>query len=68
MTLGASKIPFTELNELLMALKPYGSNSVVLPPADLSTLQDLYDRTVKLNELTEFVIHRAAMPRIKRTR
>lgn len=65
---GTSKVVFSELNDLLMALKPYGPNSTILPPQDMKTFQDLYDRTVQLNDSTEFVIHRAAMPRIKRAR
>jgi hypothetical protein len=36
--------------------------------SDLQLLQEIYDKTVELNESTEFIIHRAAMPRIKRVR
>jgi hypothetical protein len=51
-----------------VSIKPYGSITNVLPMSDLQLLQEIYDKTVELNESTEFIIHRAAMPRIKRVR
>lgn len=62
------KVPFSELNDFLVSIKPYGSIANVLPLSQIKCIQDIFDKTVDLNESTEFIIHRAAMPRIKRAR
>jgi hypothetical protein len=66
--IGSTKIPFTDLNDFLLSIKPFGSIFNVVLPDDLNLLRELYEQTLILNESTEFVIHRAAMPKIKRAR
>lgn len=68
--LEANKITLFELNDILKAIQPYkpinGISSLSI--ADMDKLQELYNKTLELNDLVENIVHRAAMPRIKRAR
>jgi hypothetical protein len=67
-SLGNIKIPFSDLNDLLLSIKPFGSIFNVLLPGEVHLLQELFEQTLGLNDAAEFIIHRAAMPKIKRAR
>lgn len=64
------KVSIYDLNKVLNVLTPYSAlvNIPKLNESNIEALKALHQRTIALNEKIDDVIHRAAMPRIKRFR
>ena len=69
-TLESEKVSLFDLNELLKVTSPFKAidNIPNMPQASINSLRNLYRRSIELNETIENALHRAALPRSKRSR